>query len=217
MKITDAKVIVCSPSRNFVTLKIVTEDGLTGLAMRRSTAGSWRLPLPLRTCHPLLIGRDARRIEDTWHYLYKGVYWRKGAVTMTAIAAVDMALWDIAGKAANKPVYQLFGGASRDEVLVYSHASGATLDETVAAVADHHKAGYRAIRAQCAVPATSTTTVSARLDGNTSLPNAGAYPRKAPGAPALPPVCSDVIRPSTPGIRIRDRSPPRRASSPPPD
>ena len=74
---------------------------------------------------PLLIGRDARRIEDTWHYLYKGVYWRKGAVTMTAIAAVDVALWDIAGKAANKPVYQLLGGASREEVLVYSHASGA--------------------------------------------------------------------------------------------
>ena len=71
---------------------------------------------------------------------------------MTAIAAVDMALWDIAGKAANKPVYQLFGGASREEVLVYGHANGATLDETVTAVADHAKAGYRAIRAQCAVP-----------------------------------------------------------------
>jgi mannonate dehydratase len=100
----------------------------------------------------LLIGRDARRIEDTWHYLYKGVYWRKGAVTMTAISAVDTALWDIAGKAANKPVYQLLGGASREEVLVYSHANGETLDATVEAVARYQALGYRAIRAQCTTP-----------------------------------------------------------------
>ena len=126
MKITDAKVIICSPGRNFVTLKIVTEDGLTGLG--DATLNGRELAVATYLSEhviPLLIGRDARRIEDTWHYLYKGVYWRKGAVTMTAIAAVDMALWDIAGKAANKAVYQLFGGASRDEVLVYSHASGA--------------------------------------------------------------------------------------------
>ena len=129
MKITDAKVIVCSPGRNFVTLKIVTEDGLTGLG--DATLNGRELAVATYLSEhivPLLIGRDARRIEDTWHYLYKGVYWRKGAVTMTAIAAVDMALWDIAGKAANKPVYQLFGGASREEVLVYGHANGATID-----------------------------------------------------------------------------------------
>ena len=132
MKITDAKVIVCSPGRNFVTLKIVTEDGLTGLG--DATLNGRELAVATYLSEhvvPLLIGRDARRIEDTWHYLYKGVYWRKGAVTMTAIAAVDMALWDIAGKAANKPVYQLFGGASREDVLVYCHASGATLEQTV--------------------------------------------------------------------------------------
>jgi mannonate dehydratase len=153
MKITDAKVIVCSPGRNFVTLKIVTEDGLTGLG--DATLNGRELAVASYLSEhivPLLIGRDARRIEDTWHYLYKGVYWRKGAVTMTAIAAVDVALWDLAGKSANKPVYELFGGASREEVLVYSHANGATIEQTVAAVADHAKAGYRAIRAQCAVP-----------------------------------------------------------------
>ena len=107
MKITDAKVIVCSPGRNFVTLKIVTEDGLTGLG--DATLNGRELAVATYLSEhvvPLLVGRDARRIEDTWHYLYKGVYWRKGAVTMTAIAAVDMALWDIAGKAANKPVYR---------------------------------------------------------------------------------------------------------------
>jgi mannonate dehydratase len=153
MKIVDGQVIVCSPGRNFVTLRIVTEDGLTGLG--DATLNGRELAVATYLSEhivPLLIGRDARRIEDTWHYLYKGVYWRKGAVTMTAIAAVDMALWDIAGKAANKPVYELFGGASREDVLVYCHASGTTIEQTLASVADHVKQGYRAIRAQCAVP-----------------------------------------------------------------
>jgi len=125
MKIVDAKVIICSPGRNFVTLKLTTEDGITGLG--DATLNGRELAVAAYLSEhvvPLLIGRDARRIEDTWHYLYKGVYWRKGAITMTAIAAVDVALWDIAGKAANRPVYQLLGGASREEVLVYSHASG---------------------------------------------------------------------------------------------
>ena len=65
---------------------------------------------------PQLIGRDAHQIEDTWQYLYKGAYWRRGPVTMTAIAAVDVALWDIKGKTAGLPVYQLLGGAARTGV-----------------------------------------------------------------------------------------------------
>jgi mannonate dehydratase len=152
MRITEARVIVCSPGRNFVTLKLVTEDGVTGLG--DATLNGRELAVATYLSEhivPLLVGRDARRIEETWHYLYKGVYWRKGAVTMTAIAAVDMALWDIAGKTTNKPVYQLLGGASRESVQVYAHASGETVDETLTAVANLAKAGYRAIRAQCAV------------------------------------------------------------------
>ena len=101
---------------------------------------------------PLLVGRDARRIEDIWQFLYKGAYWRRGPVTMAAIAAVDTALWDILGKTLNVPVYQLLGGASRESVLVYGHANGATIDETVEAVAHYIDLGYRAIRAQCAIP-----------------------------------------------------------------
>src|SRR6187399_3419832 len=137
MKIVDAKVIVCSPGRNFVTLKVTTEDGVYGLGDATLNGRELSVASYL-TDHliPLLIGRDARRIEDTWQYLYKGAYWRRGPVTMTAIAAVDVALWDILGKAANMPVYRLLGGASREGVLVYGHANGTTIDETSDAVAD---------------------------------------------------------------------------------
>jgi mannonate dehydratase len=153
MRIVDGRVIVCCPARNFVTLKLITEDGVYGLGDgtlngRELAVASYLSDHVL----PLLIGRDARRIEDTWQYLYKGAYWRRGPVTMAAIAAVDTALWDIAGKTMNAPVYQLLGGASRERVMVYAHANGKTLDDTVAAVAHQQQLGYKAIRAQCGIP-----------------------------------------------------------------
>src|SRR6185295_15937339 len=106
---------------------------------------------------PLLEGRDARRIEDIWQFLYKGAYWRRGPVTMSAIAAVDTALWDIKGKALGAPVYQLLGGASRDAVRVYGHASGESIDEVITAVGRYRERGYTAIRAQCAIPGVTRT------------------------------------------------------------
>jgi mannonate dehydratase len=153
MRITDAKVIICSPGRNFVTLKIVTEDGVSGLG--DATLNGRELAVASYLSDhviPLLIGRDARRIEDMWQYLYKGAYWRRGPVTMAAIAAVDTALWDILGKTLEAPVYRLLGGASRDSVMVYGHANGSTPDETVQAVQEYIRMGYRAVRAQCAIP-----------------------------------------------------------------
>jgi mannonate dehydratase len=153
MRIVDAQVNVCCPGRNFVTLKITTEDGVYGLGDATLNGRELAVASYLRDhVAPLLIGRDARRIEDTWHYLYKGAYWRRGPVTMTAISAVDTALWDIRGKTLNTPVYQLLGGASRESVLVYGHANGKTIDDTVSAVAEYVALGYRAIRAQCGVP-----------------------------------------------------------------
>ena len=142
MKITAARVIVCSPGRNFVTLKIETEDGVAGLG--DATLNGRELAVAEEHVIPCLIGRDARRIEDTWQYLYKGAYWRRGPVTMAAIAAVDVALWDIKAKCAGMPLYQLLGGRSRDGVLVYGHANGRTLDEALTAVARHRDQGYRA-------------------------------------------------------------------------
>src|SRR5918994_306109 len=153
MRIVDGQVIVCSPGRNFVTLKLVTEDGVYGLGDATLNGRELAVAAYL-TEHliPLLIGRDARRIEDTWQYLYKGAYWRRGPVTMAAIGAVDTALWDIAGKAMNVPVYRLLGGRSREGVMVYGHANGSDLEDTVTAVAHHQELGYKAIRAQCGIP-----------------------------------------------------------------
>jgi mannonate dehydratase len=158
MKITDARVIVACPGRNFVTLKITTEDGIYGLGDATLNGRELAVASYL-TEHvvPLLVGRDARRIEDTWQYLYKGAYWRRGPVTMTAIGAVDTALWDIKGKALNVPVYELLGGASRDAVLVYAHANGADVEATVAAVAAQIELGYTAVRAQSGVPGLART------------------------------------------------------------
>jgi mannonate dehydratase len=158
MKITDAKIIVCSPGRNFVTLKIATEDGVYGLGDATLNGRELAVASYL-TDHvlPLLIGRDARRIEDVWQYLYKGAYWRRGPVTMAAIGAVDTALWDIKAKSLNVPLYQLLGGASRESILVYGHASGTDIEDTVKAVAHYIELGYKAIRAQSGIPGLEST------------------------------------------------------------
>ena len=158
MKIVDAKVIVSCPGRNFVTLKITTEDGIYGLG--DATLNGRELAVASYLADhlvPLLIGRDARRIEDTWQYLYKGAYWRRGPVTMSAIAAVDTALWDIKAKSLNAPLYQLLGGRSRDAVLVYGHASGSDIEKTVESFAGFVKLGYKAVRAQSGIPGLSST------------------------------------------------------------
>ncbi|WP_219415069.1 D-mannonate dehydratase ManD [Pseudonocardia nigra] len=152
-KIVDARVIVTCPGRNFVTLKLVTDDGLTGVGDATLNGRELAVASYL-TEHvvPTLLGRDATRIEDTWQYLYKGAYWRRGPVTMSAIAAVDTALWDIAGKRAGLPVHQLLGGRSRDGVTVYGHANGADADELLTEVGRFLDEGYRAVRVQCGVP-----------------------------------------------------------------
>jgi mannonate dehydratase len=156
MKIVDARVIVSCPGRNFVTLKITTDEGVTGVG--DATLNGRELAVAhYLSDHvvPMLIGRDPARIEDTWQYLYKGAYWRRGPVTMSAIAAVDTALWDIKGKVAGLPVYQLLGGRSRAGVTVYGHASAATVDDVLGAVAQYVEKGYRAVRVQTGVPGLS--------------------------------------------------------------
>jgi mannonate dehydratase len=157
-KITTARVIVTSPGRNFVTLKIETDAGVHGLG--DATLNGRELAVASYLSDhviPCLIGRDAQRIEDTWQYLYRGAYWRRGPVTMSAIAAVDVALWDIKGKIAGLPLYQLLGGACRDGVMVYGHANGKTVEETVERALEYRHEGYKAIRLQSGVPGLAST------------------------------------------------------------
>src|SRR5579862_6899989 len=153
MKIDAAKVIVTCPDRNFVTLKLSTDQGVTGIGDATLNGRELAVVAYLEEhVIPCLIGMDPRRIEDIWQYLYRGAYWRRGPVTMTAIAAVDTALWDIKAKMANMPLYDVLGGKSRDGVLVYGHANGEDLEETVDEVGAYVELGYQAIRAQSGIP-----------------------------------------------------------------
>src|ERR1700750_3085910 len=153
MKIVNAYVIVCSPGRNFVTLKLETDEGLYGLG-DGTLNGRELAVVSYLTEHviPCLIGRDPFQTEDLWQYLYRGAYGRRGPVTMAAIGAVDMALWDIKGKALNTPVYNLLGGKCRDGVTVYGHANGSDIGHAVDEAARYIDMGYKAIRVQCAIP-----------------------------------------------------------------
>lgn len=158
MKITAARLIICSPDRNFVTLRIDTDEGLYGLGDATLNGRELAVAAYLEEhVLPCLIGRDPAQIEDIWQYLYRGAYWRRGPVTMTAIAAVDVALWDIKGKALNTPVYNLLGGRSRDGVLVYTHANGRDIPEALDSVRQHMAEGYLAVRAQAGVPGVASS------------------------------------------------------------
>ncbi len=153
MKINNVEVIVCAPGRNFVTVKIETDDGIYGLGDATLNGRELAVASYLEDhLIPCLLGRDPFNTEDIWHYFYRGVYWRRGAVNMTAIGAIDMALWDIKGKALGIPVYQLLGGKSRDKLMAYTHAQGKDTEETLHKIEEVLESGYRAVRVQSGVP-----------------------------------------------------------------
>lgn len=153
MKIEKIKVFVSCPGRNFVTLKITTDEGVYGLGDATLNGREMAVVAYLEEhVIPCLINRDPHQIEDIWQYLYKGAYWRRGPVTMAAIAAIDMALWDIKGKVAGLPVYQLLGGKSRTGITAYGHANGNTIAKTLDSLGQFIEQGYKAVRLQCAIP-----------------------------------------------------------------
>lgn len=149
MQITDIRVIVTCPGRNYVFVKVFTDTpGLYGIGEGTLNGSEPIVAEAIRHIAPLLIGRDPQRIEDLWHLVYRQGYWRGGPIFMAALAAIDFALWDIKGKQAGLPVYQLLGGRARDGVRCYSHAGGRDAIETE----DHARRlmaqGFQVVRCQ---------------------------------------------------------------------
>lgn len=153
MKITNAKVFVGGPGKNYVTLKIMTDQGIYGLGdatlNNRETLPAVYLQDYLI---PNLIGMDPRNSEDIWQFFYRGAYFRRGPIAMAAFGAIDMALWDIKGKLAGMPLYQLFGGKSREAAMVYAHATGSDFPDLTDSVSRYVEQGYKAVRVQCGIP-----------------------------------------------------------------
>ena len=147
MKITGAKVFVGGPGKNYVTLKIMTDQGVYGLG-DATLNNRETLPAAYLTDYliPNLIGMDPRKSEDIWQFFYRGAYFRRGPIAMAAFGAIDMALWDIKGKLANMPLYDLFGGKSRDGAMVYAHATGADLPDLMDSISRYVEQGYKAVR-----------------------------------------------------------------------
>jgi mannonate dehydratase len=188
MKITDVRVIVTCPGRNYVVVKIVTDSpGLYGVGDATLNGRELAVASALRDhIAPLLIGRDPDRIEDTWQYLFRGTYWRGGPVLMTALAGIDMALWDIKGKRANLPLYSLLGGRTRDGALCYTHAGGTDAVAVEDSIREKIEAGFKVVRAQIAVPkAVGTYGVGGAKEAASATWGSGSGTATSPGE-ALP-------------------------------
>lgn len=155
MKITDVQVIVtCPRNMNYVIVKILTDEpGLSGIGNGTLVGGELALATMIEQHFaPRLIGSDPDRIEDTWQLLQRATYWRGGRAVAAAMAAIDVALWDLKGKRYGAPLYSLLGGKCREGVLCYGHASGRTIEETVEKVLAYRERGCKAIRAQVGTP-----------------------------------------------------------------
>ncbi|HSS15155.1 MAG TPA: enolase C-terminal domain-like protein [Rhizomicrobium sp.] len=154
-KIRDIKVIECAPkgSRLDVVKIITDQDGLYGYGCATFTQRADLIkPAVDLYLKPLLVGRTVDRIEDIWQMAYNSSYWRNGPVENNAISGVDQALWDIKGRMAGMPVYQLLGGKAREAVDLYAHAEGAEIQEVVDNAKKFMDQGFRHVRMQVGVP-----------------------------------------------------------------
>jgi mannonate dehydratase len=154
-KIKDISVIECQPKGTRHTVVKVTTDqaGLYGYGCATFTQRADLIrPAVELYLKPLLLGRPADRIEDTWQLCYNSSYWRNGPVENNAISGVDQALWDIKGRMAGLPVYQLLGGKAREGVDLYGHAEGAEIQETIDDAKKYIAQGFRHVRIQVGLP-----------------------------------------------------------------
>ena len=134
------------PVDQFVYVKIRTDEGLYGLGEASLSGRSLAVVAALEHLEPVLVGQDASRIEHIWQDIFRGTFWRGGPVLQSALAGIDIALWDLAGKALNVPTYRLLGGATRDRVLVYRHVSGGTPEELAERGREMVEQGWRVLR-----------------------------------------------------------------------
>ena len=140
-----------------------SEPGLYGLGCATFTQRACVVQTAVeKYLKPFLIGRDVDQIEDIWQSSYVSSYWRNGPVLFNAMSGVDMALWDIKGKRANMPVYQLLGGKCRFAAALYAHVSGRDFKEVEDNVRAAMAKGYRHVRVQVAIP--GLATYGTRLD-----------------------------------------------------
>jgi mannonate dehydratase len=149
--IKDIKVITTQPNYSkLIVVKIITsEPGLYGLGCATFTQ-RWRAVVAALEGHiiPFMLGRDVSRIEEAFRMMMVNGYWRNGPVLNNAISGIDMALWDLKGKMANMPVYQLLGGKCREAAACYTHADGRTPQQVVDNVRKFMEEGYHYIRIQ---------------------------------------------------------------------
>ena len=154
-KIKDVRVIATSPAGlRLVVVKIETDqDGLYGYGCATFTQRAELVILAVeKYLKPFLLGKPTDRIDDTWQAMYNSSYWRNGPVLNNAISGVDMALWDIKGRQAGMPVYELLGGKSREAADCYTHADGAEIPQAIDAARAIMERGFRFVRVQVGVP-----------------------------------------------------------------
>jgi mannonate dehydratase len=157
--ITDIRTVLTAPNRlRLVIVKVLTnEPGLYGVGCATFTQRALAVQTAVdQYLKPFLIGRNCDEIEDIWQSSYVSSYWRNGGVLFNAMSGVDMALWDIKGKRANMPVYQLLGGKCRFAADLYFHASGRDFQEVEDSARKAMESGYRHVRVQVSVPGMAT-------------------------------------------------------------
>ncbi len=146
MKITDVKVYLAKEWRTFCLVAVETDEGISGIGEAGITGRELAVQGAIEHFKPLLIGQDPFRTEHIWQVLFRGGFFPAQRILTAAIAAIDIALWDIKGKALGVPVYDLLGGRARDRVLTYNHNGGETVEELVDCCQRALDEGWKALR-----------------------------------------------------------------------